>query len=84
MISTLCPSKLLFNNHLILVTSLLLNSRLYIAYQLLTTVLVMFKQTTRLYQLLGKTKLEDLPPSWQGPMDRVLKREEQGVSNPMV
>lgn len=45
----------------------------------------MFKQTTqRLYQLLGKTKLEDLPPSWQGPMDRVLQRQEQAVSNSMV
>ncbi|KAJ5883458.1 uncharacterized protein N7473_010344 [Penicillium subrubescens] len=42
----------------------------------------MFKQTTqRLYQFLGKTKLEDLPPSWQGPMDRVLKSEEQKNPN---
>ncbi|KAK1146876.1 hypothetical protein N8T08_002202 [Aspergillus melleus] len=42
----------------------------------------MFKQTTqRLYKLLGKTKLEDLPPAWQGPMDRVLNQQEQADPN---
>jgi hypothetical protein len=46
---------------------------------------MMFKQTTqRFYKLLGKTKLGDLLPLWQGPIDRVLKREKQAVSHLMI
>ncbi|KAI1829066.1 hypothetical protein NUH16_011041 [Penicillium rubens] len=42
----------------------------------------MFKQTTqRLYKLIGKTKLEDLPVTWQGPMDQVLQQQEKANPN---
>ncbi|PYI02932.1 hypothetical protein BO78DRAFT_350731 [Aspergillus sclerotiicarbonarius CBS 121057] len=38
----------------------------------------MFKQTAqRLYQLIGKTKLEDLPTGWQAPIDHALREQEQ-------
>ncbi|OGM43842.1 hypothetical protein ABOM_007551 [Aspergillus bombycis] len=41
----------------------------------------MFKQTAqRLYKLIGKTRLEDLPVSWQGPIDQVLQQQEKAVS----
>lgn len=86
MISTVSPLNLLNSNRLYTHHfSFVEVTLIYIAYQLLIIVLVMFKQTTqRLYQLLGKTKLEDLPPSWQDPMDRVLRRQEQAVSNTVI
>jgi hypothetical protein len=42
----------------------------------------MFQSTTRrLYQLIGKTKLTDLPPEWQAPVSQVLEAEEKAVSD---
>ncbi|KMK55498.1 hypothetical protein Y699_09507 [Aspergillus fumigatus Z5] len=38
----------------------------------------MFQSTARrLYQLIGKTKLTDLPPEWQTPVSQVLDAEEK-------
>ncbi|PYH38050.1 uncharacterized protein BO87DRAFT_455648 [Aspergillus neoniger CBS 115656] len=38
----------------------------------------MFKATARsLYQLIGKTRLGDLPPEWQAPVGQVLDAEEK-------
>ncbi|KAL4891345.1 hypothetical protein BDV59DRAFT_182278 [Aspergillus ambiguus] len=42
----------------------------------------MFQSTTRrLYQLIGKTKLTDLPLEWQAPVSQVLDAEEKTDSN---
>lgn len=42
----------------------------------------MFKATARrLYQLVGKTKLSDLPAEWQTTVGHVLDTEETTVSN---
>ncbi|GFF98175.1 hypothetical protein IFM53868_09675 [Aspergillus udagawae] len=42
----------------------------------------MFQSTTRrLYQLIGKTKLTDLPLEWQGPVSQVLAEEETADPN---
>ena len=35
----------------------------------------------RLYQLVGRTKLTDLPAEWQGPVSQVLDAEEKAVSH---
>jgi hypothetical protein len=44
----------------------------------------MFQSTARrLYQLIGKTKLTDLPPEWQTPVSQVLDAEEKAVSEPI-
>jgi hypothetical protein len=45
----------------------------------------MFKPTKqRLYQLVGKTKLKDLPPTWQNPVDGAIKQEEKAVSDSLA
>ncbi|PYI02370.1 hypothetical protein BO78DRAFT_454160 [Aspergillus sclerotiicarbonarius CBS 121057] len=42
----------------------------------------MFQATTRrLYQLIGKTKLTDLPPEWVSPVYDVLESEENADPN---
>jgi hypothetical protein len=42
----------------------------------------MFKSTAqRLYKIVGKTKLNDLPPEWQAPVSQFLDAEEKAVSD---
>jgi hypothetical protein len=44
--------------------------------------IAMFQSTARrLYQLIGKTKLTDLPLEWQGPVSQVLAEEEKTVGD---
>jgi hypothetical protein len=42
----------------------------------------MFKSTAqRLYKIVGKTKLSDLPPEWQAPVSQFLDAEEKAMSD---